>query len=84
MPHVFLLFENHPCTKRAYSELAKFIKDVTSGKTIESRMEVVNGKGIREEQPLDLERFPIMFSKSQVLFNGALNNSSLSHVWKKL
>ena len=67
MPHVFLLFESHPSSKTCYSELAKFITAVSTGQKLETRMEVVNGKGIIEPQPLELEKFPTTYTKEEVL-----------------
>jgi hypothetical protein len=66
MPHVFVIFEKHPSTERCYRELGKFTKAVTSGKDIETSMEVVNGKG-EIEGPLNIGNFPITFSKYEVI-----------------
>jgi len=65
MPHAFVLFENHPCTIKCYEELAKFIENVTTGKKIDSCLEIVSGKGVIVG-PLDVEKYPVAFSKSQV------------------
>ena len=66
MPHVFVIFEKHPSTETCYNELGKFAKAVTSGQEIKSKLEVVNGKGVIEPQPLNLENYPISFSKAEV------------------
>ena len=66
MPHVFVIFENHPSTETCYNELGKFTKSVTTGREMKSRLEVVNGKGIIEDQPLNPENYPISVSKAEV------------------
>ena len=66
MPHVFVIFEKHPSTERCYMELGNFTKAVTSGKDIETSMEIINGKG-EIEGPLNIENYPITFSKSEVI-----------------
>jgi hypothetical protein len=66
MPHAFVMFEKHPSTETCYKELAKFAKDVTSGRNVETRMEIVNGKGVIQDQPLDVETYPIAISKPEV------------------
>ena len=67
MPHVFLVFENHPSSKTCYSEVAKFIRAVSSGQKLETRMETVNGRGFIELQPLEMEKFPTTYTKAEVL-----------------
>jgi len=64
MPHVFMIFEKHPSTATCYQEMAKFVKAVTSGQDIETRMEKINGKGIIESHPVDMESHH--FSKEEV------------------
>ena len=66
MPHVFLMFEMHPSTKTCYTEMIRFVKEVTSGKDIDTRMEIVNGKG-EIETTVDLTNYPIDVSKTQVI-----------------
>jgi acetyl esterase/lipase len=66
MPHVFQIFQKHPSTHTSFREYAKFITEVTSGKPIESQMSIVNGKGVIEEQPLNLEQYPTSYSKKEV------------------
>jgi hypothetical protein len=65
MPHVFVIFP-HPSTQTCYSEMARFIVDVTSGKEIETKMEIVDGKGEVEEKAMDLASYPIELPKPQV------------------
>ena len=65
MPHAFVLFENHPCTKKCYEELAIFIEKIVNGKKIDSCLEIVNGKGVIAG-PLDTEKYPIAFTKAEV------------------
>jgi hypothetical protein len=84
MPHVFLIFEKHPSTVKCYEEMAKFIKKVAKGDKVESRMDVVNGKGVIEVQPIDLERYSIDFSKAQVESQLPSVNHSFLNEWKKL
>jgi hypothetical protein len=52
MPHVFLLFDSHPSTRTCYEQIAKFVLDVIGhgGKTITTRMEIINGRGIIESE----------------------------------
>jgi len=66
MPHVFQIFRNHPATNACFNEYAKFIKNVTSGKELETRFEMVNGKGIVEENPVDLGNYTISLTKEEV------------------
>lgn len=66
LPHVFVVFEKHPSTETCYNELAKFITSVTHGEKVETRMQVVNGKGKLVEKPLDFNEYPIDFSKEEV------------------
>jgi hypothetical protein len=65
MPHVFMIFEKHPSTATCYQEMAKFVKAATSGQNIETKMEIINGKGMLEKH-LNFE--PPTLSKSQVRF----------------
>ena len=65
MPHVFVIFEKHPSTETCYRSLATFTKAVTAGQNVETRLEIVNGKGIIQG-PIDLEKYPIEVSKLQV------------------
>jgi hypothetical protein len=44
-----------------------FIKDATSGAKLKTHMETLNGKGIVEQHPLDLQQYSIAFSKEEVL-----------------
>jgi hypothetical protein len=69
MPHVFVIFEKHPSTETCYRELGKFAMAVTTGQNLETRMEIVNGKGKIEQQPLNLQDYPISFSKSEVMLS---------------
>ena len=66
MPHVFQIFEKHPSTYTVFREYARFIKEVTGGKIIETEMKIVDGKGIIQEDPLDLEQYPVLFTKDEV------------------
>ncbi len=66
MPHVFVIFEKHPSTETCYNELGKFAKSVTTGQEMKSKLEVVNGKGMIEAQPLNPENYPISLSKAEV------------------
>lgn len=66
MPHAWVMFEKHPSTNTCYQELAKFAKAVCAGVGIETRMDIVNGKGQIEQSPLDPKRYPVGFSKSEV------------------
>ena len=66
MPHVFQIFDKHPCTRTCFREYAKFIDDVTSGNIIETQMNIFNGKGIIQDEPLDLEQYPITFTREEV------------------
>ena len=66
MPHVFLQFKSHPSTKACFEEYAKFILDVTSGKSIETRFEMVDGKGVIEAEPLNTENYSIPYTKEEV------------------
>ncbi len=66
MPHVFQIFQKHPSTNTSFREYAKFITDVTGAKTIETRMNIVNGKGIIEEYPLDLDKYPTAYTNEGV------------------
>lgn len=66
MPHVFQMFQKHPSTRTCFREYGKFIKDVTSGKPIETEMQIVNGKGIFEDTPLKFESYKVSFSKEEV------------------
>ena len=66
MPHVFQIFQKHPSTHASFREYAKFIKEVTSGKAIESEMRIVSGKGVIEEQPLNFGQYPTSYTKEQV------------------
>ena len=69
MPHVFQMFLKHPSPKTCFREFAKFITDVTSGKTIETTFQIVNGKGIIEDEPLQIETYQISFTKEEVLLS---------------
>ena len=66
MPHVFLVFESHPSTKTCYEQVAKFVLDVISGKEIPTRMEIVNGQGIIEEETVDLVNYPLEMHEKEV------------------
>jgi hypothetical protein len=68
MPHVFQIFQKHPSTETCFREYARFIKDVTSGKGIETEMRYVDGKGGIEESELDLEKFGVGFTKEEVFY----------------
>lgn len=68
MPHTFVLFEKHPSTQKCYVELAKFAKDIITNQPIETGMEMINGKGIIEDQPLSLGSYPIAITKAEVSF----------------
>ena len=68
MPHVFLLFESHPSTKTCYEQIAKFAMDVIQGKEIETRMEIVDGRGVIEEETLDLTTYPIEMDEMMVFW----------------
>ena len=67
MPHAWVIFEKHPSTEICYKEIAKFTKAVITGQGIETAMEIVNGKGEIEETPLNVESYPVDFSKPDVL-----------------
>jgi hypothetical protein len=66
MPHVFQMFKSHPSVNMSYREFAKFIKEVTNGKPIETQMSFVNGKGITEKVSLDLKKYSVTFTKEEV------------------
>ena len=66
MPHVFVMFEQHPSTRTCYAEMSKFVKDVVDGKKISTKMEIVNGRGVIEEKTADLVTYPLELSKSMV------------------
>jgi acetyl esterase/lipase len=67
MPHVFQMFLKHPSPKTSFREFAKFITEVTSGKSIETEFQIINGKGIIEGEPLQIETYQISFTKEEVL-----------------
>jgi len=67
MPHVFLLFEGHPCSRTAFNEIAKFIRMATSQKRMDTQFQFVQGNGIIQETPLKLDVFPTTYSKSEVV-----------------
>src|SRR5271170_1025102 len=67
MPHVFQMFLKHPSTKTCFREFAKFINDVTNGKSIETEFQIVNGRGIIEDVPLKIEGYQISFTTEEVL-----------------
>ena len=69
MQHVFQMFLKHPSPKTCFREFAKFITDVTSGKSIETEFQIVNGKGIIEDEPLQIETYQISFTKEEVLLS---------------
>ena len=69
MPHVFFLFEEHPCSKTGYSELAKFINAATSDKCMETQLQLVNAKGVVTESPLRSEDYPVSYTKTEVLLS---------------
>jgi hypothetical protein len=66
MPHVFQIFHTHPSTQTSFQQYGRFIKEVTSGKSIQTQMQIVNGKGILEDHQLDLKQYPISFTKEEV------------------
>ena len=66
MPHVFQIFQKHPCTRKSFQEFARFIKEVTNGEVIQTDMKIINGKGIMEEKQLNLEQYPVTFTKEEV------------------
>jgi len=66
MPHVFQMFQKHPSTRTCFREYGKFIRDVTSGKAIETEMQIVNGRGIMEDTPLKIESYHISFTEEEV------------------
>lgn len=65
MPHVFQVFEKHPSARTSFREFTNFVQEVTSGKIIDTQMNAVNGKGIFEDEPLDLDQYPITFTKKK-------------------
>ena len=67
MPHVFLLFESHPSTKTCYEQIAKFAVDVTDGKGIETRMEIVDGRGVIEGATVELTTYQIKMDEMMVI-----------------
>jgi len=69
MPHIFPMFQKHPSTKTCFRQYAKFIREVTSGESIETEMQIVNGKGIIEAAPLEFESYQISFTKEEVFPN---------------
>lgn len=64
MPHVFVIFENHPSTETCYKSLANFANAVVKGEKMETKLEKVDGKGIACG-PLDPKGFP-GYSKTEV------------------
>ena len=68
MPHLFQIFQKHVSAVTVFREYGLFIRDVTKGRRIGTEMRNVSGKGIIEETPLDLEQYPVLFSKQEVLF----------------
>jgi len=68
MCHVFQMFPHHPCTLASFYELRKFIYEATSGAQIESEMRIVDGQGRIQEDPLDLDKYPITITKEEVHF----------------
>jgi hypothetical protein len=66
MPHAFTIFAEHSSSKAFYRECAKFIQDVTGGAELKTHMEIVNGKGIVEQNPLDPEQYFLAFTKEDV------------------
>jgi hypothetical protein len=67
MPHVFLLFESHPSTKTCYEQIAKFAVDVIEGKGIETRMEIVDGRGVIEGATVELTTYQIKMDEMMVI-----------------
>jgi len=69
MPHVFFLFEGHPCSKTGFSELAKFTIAATSDKLMETELQFVDGKGVVGDSPLRLDDYPVSYTKTEVIFH---------------
>ena len=67
MPHVFLLFEEHPCSITCFKEISRFIHAATGGEIMETRLQFVNGKGVVQERPLPVESFPTTYTKMEVV-----------------
>jgi hypothetical protein len=67
MPHVFILFEKLKATATAYETTTTFVGEVSSGKAMETKLEVVNGKGVVEGR-LDSGKYPIQVTKEEVSF----------------
>ena len=74
MPHTFHIFQKHPSAITSFREYAKFIQHVGSGKTIETQMQVVSGKGIIATHPLDLEEYSIAFTQEEVCHANTITN----------
>jgi hypothetical protein len=66
MPHVFQIFRTHPSSNTSFKEFARFIKDATDRKRVETQISFVNGKGIADKDPLDLEKYSVTYSKAEV------------------
>ena len=71
MPHVFTLLERLPSTITAYDTATEFVKSVTLGAEMETKLEVVNRNGVVEGR-LNPENYPIQFTKEVV--NSILSN----------
>jgi len=72
MPHVFFLFEGHPCSKTGFSELVKFTNAATSSKLMETELQFVNGKGVVRDTPLRSDDYPVFYAKTEVGFHLSL------------
>jgi hypothetical protein len=76
MPHNFQVFDTHPSIATAFRECVQFIQDVTTGRTVETEMKAVNEKGVIEQTPLDLEKYPVTATKEEVHLKFDTSNSS--------
>jgi hypothetical protein len=76
MPHVWQMFPKHVASQASFKQFAKFIGEVTDGKSIQTEMRIVNGKGVLQEGTFDLEKYPVQFTREEVhkTFLGRSNN----------
>jgi hypothetical protein len=76
MPHVFQMFRTHPSVNTSFKEFARFIKDVTNGTQVETQISFINGKGVADKHPLDLEKYSVTYSKAEVCLDIELSDVS--------
>jgi hypothetical protein len=76
MPHVFQMFRTHPSVNTSFKEFARFIKDVTSGKQVQTQISFVNGNGVADKDPLDLEKYSVTYPKAEVYLETEVSDVS--------